>query len=303
MYPEVPTIFDSFNSFDAGIYGAGKWEPEYEFEVGPGACFVFPPGYIHETFVRPEDNSECTVATTFQFNVPFPSSYIRSYLHRFMHSHLVWQEGAVDLWASYAQITDNRPLPPTDNDGPAIDHRVASILSVVDLNSDGRLARHELARFYHEDKRGAWADRPFSWSRQVSAADRKQTAWELAESRVGDVLAWHDANGDGEIWKEELRETTLQWNVLYRKHMALRKLDPAKKKSGEKARKIEMDYLRRYGGCEDTSSESYSRCQESLAKVAKMKLPHLSQLPAYQPGEEEEDEEARERHQGGRQEM
>lgn len=303
MYPEVPTIFDSFDSFDTGIYGAGKWEPEYEFEVGPGACFVFPPAYIHETYVQPKDNSECTVATTFQFNVPFPAAYIQSYLHRLMHSHLVWQEGAADLWAPYVQITENEPLPPTDNDGKDIDDRVASILAVVDLNDDGRLTRQELAHFYHEDERSAWTKRSFSWSQQVSAADRKQAAWELSESRVGDVLAWHDEDGDGEISKNELRATTLQWNVLYRKHMALRKLDPSKKKSGKKARKIEMDYLQTYGGCEDPSSESFAQCQESLVKLSARRIPHLSTLSAYQPGEDEEDEEARERHQAGGQEL
>ena len=46
MYPEVKTSLDGFQSFDAGIYNTNFWEhAEYDFEVEPGQCVVFSPGY------------------------------------------------------------------------------------------------------------------------------------------------------------------------------------------------------------------------------------------------------------------
>ena len=98
MYPESKTIFDSFESFDRGVYRVNKWSPEYEFKVGPGQCVIFPPGYMHETFVNPKENDECTVASTFQYNIPFPVKYIRAWLPRLYNSHLVWAEDCHSRW-------------------------------------------------------------------------------------------------------------------------------------------------------------------------------------------------------------
>lgn len=94
MHPEVHSVVDSFDSHDGGIYKSGRWFPEYEFDVNPGECFVFPPGYLHETFIKEDQNWEdpCTVAATFQFLSPFPSKYWRNFLPRWMNSHLSWQE-------------------------------------------------------------------------------------------------------------------------------------------------------------------------------------------------------------------
>ena len=44
--------FDAVESHDGGIYKSKRWLPEYDFTLHQGECFVFPPGYFHETFVR-----------------------------------------------------------------------------------------------------------------------------------------------------------------------------------------------------------------------------------------------------------
>lgn len=81
MYPSGSSFEDRFDSFDEGIYSvvdakvasglasekASKsaddfyarlhrkflWKPEYDFEVESGETFVFPPNYMHETWLEP----------------------------------------------------------------------------------------------------------------------------------------------------------------------------------------------------------------------------------------------------------
>ena len=38
------------------IYATNRWVPEYEVTVGEGEAIVFPPNYMHETYVHPDDN-------------------------------------------------------------------------------------------------------------------------------------------------------------------------------------------------------------------------------------------------------
>lgn len=283
MFPEVPTVFDSFNSHDAGIYGAKKWRPEYEFEVGPGECFVFPPGYIHETYVRPDQNTECTVATTFQYNVPFASKYVRTFLPRLFNSHLVWQEQAVEIWAGFAQITHEEILPVvvTDED---IAKRVSDILDVIDVNNDEIVVEKEFRNFYLHHPEGAWSrQKGFAWLKFEKSKELKKTIQrELAENRAGDCVMWHDIDEDGQVTRAELEVSTKQWNVLLQKYQALRKLNPKKKKSAKKALDIELFFLKKYG------CPAEGTCEE-LDKLAKRKVSSLHRLELFEEQEPEED--------------
>ena len=82
---------------DGGVYSSGRWAPEYEARVGPGEALVFPPGYLHETFVRPADNPDggCTVATTFQMAAPAASRYLHAWLPRLAQTNLQTEERLV----------------------------------------------------------------------------------------------------------------------------------------------------------------------------------------------------------------
>ena len=69
--PPIRRTAERYDSHDGGIYGTGLWSPMFEATVEPGEAIVFSPNFFHETSV-PEENPECTVATTFQFQHPVP---------------------------------------------------------------------------------------------------------------------------------------------------------------------------------------------------------------------------------------
>ena len=45
LTPEQPTIFESFDEFDGGIYPLNKWDPEFDSVNQENGAIVFPPGY------------------------------------------------------------------------------------------------------------------------------------------------------------------------------------------------------------------------------------------------------------------
>jgi len=145
MHPAVHSAFDSFSSTDGGIYNhkPKRWLPEYEFQVHPGQCFIFPPGYFHETLIKEEDNPDdsCTFATTFQFNAPLPARYWRLYLPRWMNSHLGWAEKGDVLWGSIATLGFAKEATLEED---VIRERVSDIFKVLDNNKDGTITRHIL---------------------------------------------------------------------------------------------------------------------------------------------------------------
>jgi len=174
MYPESKTVFDSFESFDRGVYRVNKWSPEYEFKVGPGQCVIFPPGYMHETYVNPKENDECTVASTFQYNIPFPVKYIRAWLPRLYNSHLVWAEDCHSRWEGFHsfQSSDRKHRPSLDEG--ELQSRVDDIFKRVDANKDAHLDKEELSKFFGKADETEWArEGGFSWSRKIPPAKTK----------------------------------------------------------------------------------------------------------------------------------
>lgn len=143
MYPKSETLEHRFNSFDEGIYGAiddiaeasdtntsekrPLWRPEYEFDVSEGELFVFFPNYMHETWINPAKNSEqngqqknrnnnpstsaddtCTIAATFQYQLPVPSAYYRAFLPRMLNSALGFEEKCPNRVLSYVFFALNQ---------------------------------------------------------------------------------------------------------------------------------------------------------------------------------------------------
>ncbi|CAJ1439572.1 unnamed protein product, partial [Effrenium voratum] len=111
-FPEIRHYFNASAFGDEQIYNGKqhvRWTPETEFNVGPGQCFIFPTGYIHETFVDPDRNDhKCYTASTFQFNHPRQVNLYRSYMSRFSMSHYGMGEPCLDKIESYATLLQDK---------------------------------------------------------------------------------------------------------------------------------------------------------------------------------------------------
>eukprot|EP00658_Telonema_sp_P-2_P021728 TRINITY_DN18667_c0_g1_i5.p1 TRINITY_DN18667_c0_g1~~TRINITY_DN18667_c0_g1_i5.p1 ORF type:complete len:384 (-),score=104.06 TRINITY_DN18667_c0_g1_i5:217-1368(-) len=293
MFPEVQNVFESFESFDTGVYRANKWSPEYEFEVGPGQCFLFPPGYMHETLVKPSQNPECTVATTFQFNLPFPTKYIRNFLPRLFSSHLVWAENCHSRWEAFHSLSGT-PLRPTI-EMSELEARVASLFAQIDSNRDKHLDHRELVEFLSQSKTTRWARAVrYSWSHQVSEEKQRQVQQEQLESRAADTISYNDMDDDGEVSFDELLASTHQWNVLNHKFHKLKRLNPRSEADTKKALAIEKEYHDKYR-CGSQHDPRW--CMgEDYFKALERRVQHLAELQAYQDlyaeqgGDEDPDE-------------
>jgi len=213
------TAFEAFDYTDGGIYKTGTWQPEYDFKLSHGECFVFPPGYFHETLVREEDNPDepCTVATTFQFNSPLPARYWRNYLPRLMNSHLSMDERGDELWGQVATVSGKLKKPTLNVS--LVRKQAQATFSALDKDMSGSLLLPELEAHFKSNK-GAWAsERSFVWFDFVSGDNikeqlRQEVKEELAAAYAEAVLRYHDLDSDGVVVPEELLESMWQWNVL-----------------------------------------------------------------------------------------
>jgi len=276
MYPESQTVFDSFDSFDRGIYQVNKWSPEYEFKVGPGQCVIFPPGYMHETYNKPAENNECTVASTFQYNLPFPVKYIRAYLPRLFSSHLVWAEDCHSRWEAFHSFVGGRTVPTVDV--PELTGRVDAIFGAIDADKNGHLERAELIEYFSKAPQAGFArEVQYSWTYKVSAQQRQEVATELVESRVDDTVGYNDVDGDGRISHEELFDATQQWNVLNYRYWSLRRLnvrDPGSVKAA-------MDLERRFDEKYRCAEGDYTCLGDNYFNMVKAQVRSLQQISVY----------------------
>lgn len=301
MYPETRNVFESFQSFDTGVYTVNKWSPEYEFEVAEGQCFLFPPGYMHETVVPPELNDECSVATTFQYNLPFPTKYIRNFLPRLFSSHLIWAENCHFRWESFHSLQQQPHTPSIDR--KVLQRRVDDIFTAVDANKDSFLEAQEILGWLQTAAAASWARQvSYSWISQVSREQQRQVRDEQIESRAEDTITYNDLDDDHKVSKQELLESTHQWNVLNYKFHKLRKLNVRSPQHTKKALEIEEEFHKQYA-CGEQWDPAYcldDKYFEALGKQVK----YLLHLNAYQgmmeegggPSEESsEDEENDER--------
>jgi len=279
MYPETRNVFESFQSFDTGVYGINKWSPEYEFEVGPGQCFLFPPGYMHETIVPPENNTECSVATTFQYNLPFPTKYIRNFLPRLFSSHLIWAENCHSRWEAFHSLQSRPHSPSTDM--AVLQQRVDAIYGAVDANKDGYLETEEIYEWLRTAKAAGWARQvSYSWIMQVDREQQMKVRDEQIRSRAEDTVNYSDLDGDDKVSVQELLKSTHQWNVLNSKFHKLRKLNVRQPEDTKKALKIEKDFHQQYS-CGKEWDSTYCLDDKYFEALGK-RVKYLLHLNAYQ---------------------
>mmetsp|Transcript_85988 Transcript_85988/g.240413 ORF Transcript_85988/g.240413 Transcript_85988/m.240413 type:complete len:332 (-) Transcript_85988:305-1300(-) len=85
---------------DGAVYRReGGWRPHYVLTLHAGDALFFPPGTIHETS---NVGAECAVSITYQFSVPMPARYYRSFVTRFRRSGDLQESWALmQRWASF----------------------------------------------------------------------------------------------------------------------------------------------------------------------------------------------------------
>lgn len=213
--PPFASLLDRYEAHDGGLYGTGLWRPAYEATIREGEAVIFFPNIFHETFV-PEDNPECTVAATFQLQLPVPVGYIRAFLPTHAMSHLFYEGHCKDLWHSYATLRPPSAVKATRNDS-TVAAQVAQVLAAADSDGDGRLTETELESHLAREE-PPWPrwflTEDYFYDFRPAAEERAVMSRELLRNRATDTLAYHDVNGDGLVSGAELLASLRQWHAV-----------------------------------------------------------------------------------------
>ncbi|CAK9096134.1 unnamed protein product [Durusdinium trenchii] len=250
-HPKVHFSRDAPEPHDGGIYGA-DWLPFWEATVQQGEAIVFFPNIFHETHV-PEDNPECTVATTFQIQLPIPARYLRAYLPTFAMSHLYYEGHCRDLWDPYATLRPPKAAKATTKEA-AIEKEHASLVASIDDDEDGFISLEELEAFLSAQRHVAsagrlWAapwprwfyseDYFYDWRPESSLVEEMQA--ELLKARIQDSMAYLDCcPADGFVSSFELFSALRQWHVVHKRLQAAERLRLQGKQ--HKVHKLELDF-------------------------------------------------------------
>ncbi|CAL1154990.1 unnamed protein product [Cladocopium goreaui] len=293
MHPPVATAFDAIESHDGGIYKSKRWMPEYDFTLHQGECFVFPPGYFHETFVRPDAAAEhCTVAATFQFIAPLPARYWRNFLPRWFNSHLSWEEHSLEVWAPVATLSHQ------GGTNWEVSARTSLLLRKLDSDQDERVSYAEVDAFFQRPENHWATDKDFAWFPFVPADQAAQVkdevAWELRRSVARAVVDFHDLDGDGQISGSELYTSLWQWKVLVQKKRSLMKLFKKRKgkTNSQDVLRFEIDFLRQHAGCSQLGRlRAEAACQRLSELQMQNPIGQSAEIPLFRVIAGEEDEE------------
>lgn len=246
-HPQVRFSRLAPDSHDGGIYRA-NWRPFWETTVHEGEALVFFPNLFHETHV-PEENPDCTVATTFQIQLPVPARYLRVYLPTFAMSHLYYEGHCLDLWHPYATLRPPQAVQAT-TDEAAIEEEHSSLLGAIDKDTNGSISYDEMEAFLSAQRDPASPGRRFSsawprwfytedyfydWRPATSEVVREMEA-EMLEARIQDTMAYLDCcPRDGLVSATELLAALRQWHVVHHRLDVTDQL-----RSGGQKRKVEM---------------------------------------------------------------
>lgn len=207
--PPISSVFDRFDTQDGGIDATDKWNPTMTFTVPEGAGVVFAPYNIHSTI---GSRDQCTTATTFNFFSPMPTRYLRDHLETLMNTHLGYEEECGEYWDRYAVFR-------VDPEELSAEEWIAWIQGAIDTNGDGTLTTAEVVRYFEVHPEGRWGRRieHFPWyafGRMGAYRNRPGLGEALRVTVVGDVMAYHDRNEDGEVSASELRSTIETWHTV-----------------------------------------------------------------------------------------
>ncbi|CAD7941590.1 unnamed protein product [Amoebophrya sp. A120] len=273
MYPEGDGLEHRFESFDEGPYAVPNlppdlskkkkntekrgekifdpttgievpqhhmWRPEFDFTLEPGEMFVFSPNYMHETFVAPDTTHEnhatdCAIASTFQWLLPYPTKYYRAFLPRHTNSALHYEEQGSCMpyrlfpfvFFGYREFYDRRQFPKLSTStwmdqtrqlwkkltkkDPSVDHisksaLLANLLERAPADPRGRskstLPQQSSDRFSHKAR---------ARNKERTYGDYKR---QWLKVQVEELFGYHDTNDDDRITQRELFESLAQMHVI-----------------------------------------------------------------------------------------
>jgi len=264
-FPRVKSFLNATSFGDSDIYENKvhvPWTPETEFTVHPGQCLIFPTGYLHETFVDPDENEGgCFTASTFQFNHPRQVNLYRAYLSSLSMSHYGMGEPCLQKIQGYATLISLFKPPSGSPDTAAIQKQTEGIFKKIDGDNDGKLVNKEFYDYFCKDKKKrekvmAEADFSYSWFKMLTKSQRDELIEEAMEVFSEDALQYHDIDQDGAVTVEELTSGFLQWSVVQYRLNAMKNLAPDGSKPNKwfkGAMKVEQEVLSKHF-CEDSKS-------------------------------------------------
>lgn len=265
---------------------------------------VFPTGYLHETFVDPEENDQgCFTASTFQFNHPRQVNLYRAYLSSFSMSHYGMGEPCLDRVASYATLLSMFTPPQGAPDKALIQKEAERVVKLVDADKDGQLTREDFYAYFcvGKNKRKAVmqkADFQYGWFKLLDSKQRDELIEESMEIFSEDLVQYHDIDQDAAVSLEELAASFLQWSVVQYRLAAMRQLQQKAqkpKKWVKGALKVERETLSAHY-CEDPSGcgalddlEAHAKRLQDGGKNAMARV--AGQVSGMLQGDDEGDEE------------
>mmetsp|Transcript_101091 Transcript_101091/g.182443 ORF Transcript_101091/g.182443 Transcript_101091/m.182443 type:complete len:572 (-) Transcript_101091:269-1984(-) len=255
-FPEIRHYLNASSFGDEQIYGEQQhvsWMPETEFTVGPGQCFIFPTGYLHETFVDPKSNdAECYTASTFQFNHPRQVNLYRSFSSRFSMSHYGMSEPCLKNIESYATLMSKGRFEGKPDESRAR-AEAERLVKLMDRNGDGQLNKDELYGHFAtgEKQRQELMERGrfrYSWFRQQTPEQQAELEEESMNVWSEDALQYHDLGRDKLVSVDELTYGLFHWNVIQYRASTMRSHAEIQspKKWAKKALKAEQDMLAKF---------------------------------------------------------
>jgi len=264
-FPEIKHYLNASSFGDEQIYDGKthvRWTPESEVTVEPGQCFIFPTGYLHETYVDPKDNGNdvsCYTASTFQFNHPRQVNLYRAYLSRFAMSHYGMTEPCVNGMAAYATLLGMGRMKvdglPEMSDAMT---RAEEIVQSIDSDGDKRLIGAEFLNYFgaKDRRKRVLNEFRYNWMNLLTKKQKKEFAEEAMHIWSEDVLHYHDLNRDKAVTVEELAQGLLQWHVVQFRQRAVKSYAGKHRNAAKWAKEtvaFEKDVLKKFY-CEEGSS-------------------------------------------------
>jgi len=302
-FPEIRHHFNATAFGDEQIYGGRQhvpWTPETEFTVGPGQCFVFPTGYLHETFVDPDSNDQqCYTASTYQFNHPRQVNLYRAFMSRFSMSHYGLGEPCLEKVESYATLLQETRRFLVAPDKEKMKAEAARVMKFIDSDGDGHFTNEELYNAFAKKNaktrkeilgRG---DFRYNWIKLLSPEQKDALTEEAMAVWVEDALQYHDVDRDKKVSLEELAYNFLHWNVIQSRSERLRSIRTRDANGWvQEALKIEKEYLERFF-CENPEAcpeleelERYGQHLSSSKKASKAAYRKIQSMMSGEEGDE-----------------